>query len=263
MSTGTGMSELLDAWERALPERPIGRALALLAATSGVDADRLAALSLGQRDRLLFGLRERLFGTRLASLAGCPSCAETVEFSFDTRDLLAAADADAAAAPAAPAEPHAAASDGDGGAARRLVVGEYEVVYRCLTSADLLAAGTLAEADAARDGLLERCVLRALRANEPLAARELPAPVRDALADAMAAADPQADLQINLSCKACGAVWQTAFDVVGYLWSEIDAWAQRMLAEIHTLALRYGWSESAILSMSTRRRQTYLSFGDA
>ena len=101
------------------------------------------------------------------------------------------------------------------------MVGQYEVVYRCLTSADLLAVGAIGEIDAAHDSLIARCVLHARCANEPLGARELPAPIRDALVEAMAAADPQADLQINLSCEACGAVWQTAFDVVGYLWSEL------------------------------------------
>jgi len=48
------------------------------------------------------------------------------------------------------------------------------------------------------------------------------------------------------------------FDILTYLWSEIEDWAQRLLLEVHTLALAYGWSERDILAMSPRRRRLYL-----
>jgi len=246
-----GVSDLLDAWERALPERPVVRALALLAATSGVGTGELAELSLGERDRLLFALRERLFGTRLTSLASCPSCAETVELACETGDLAIASDQP---------EPPAAAADAP---AMRLVALEHEVVYRRLNSADLLALHPDDDPAAARRRLIDRCILGATRSGAPLGTDELPAEVRSAAALAMAAADAQADVQLNLSCPSCGAEWQAAFDIGGYLWREVEAWAQRTLVEVHKLASRYGWSESAILSMSPWRRQIYLGFEDA
>ncbi len=245
-----GVSDLLDAWEQALPERPVARALALLAATSGVDAGDLAELSLGERDRLLFALRERLFGTRLSSLATCPGCAETVELACETGDLAIASDE---------SEPPTAAT----GRAMRLVDREHEVVYRRLTSADLLALHPKDDPEVGRRQLIDRCILGATRAGAPLGTDELPAAVRDAAIEAMAVADAQADVQINLSCPACGTAWQAVFDIAGYLWSEVEAWAQRILVEVHKLASRYGWTESAILSMTPWRRQIYLSFEDA
>jgi hypothetical protein len=247
-----GVSVLLDAWERALPERPVGRALALLAASSGVSAGELAELSLGERDRLLFALRERLFGTRLSSLATCPRCAETVELSCDTADLIVARDGrdlvDGAESDAQPMQ---------------LDAHDHEVVCRRLTSADLLALRPGEDLAAARSRLLGRCILTASRAGAPVGAADLPDEVRDAVAAALADGDPQADVQLDLTCAECGAEWKAAFDIAGYLWREIEAWAHRTLLEIHTLAARYGWSESAILSMSAWRRQVYLGFEDA
>lgn len=243
-----GVSDLLDAWERAMPERPVGRALALLAAASGVGAEELAELSLGERDRLLFALRERLFGTRLSSLATCPSCAETVELACSTGDLAVASDE---------------LGQPTDAAALRLVALDHEILYRRLTSADLLALPPDDDLESARRRLIDRCMLSATRAGAPLGAEDLPAEVRDAMEEAMALADEQADVQINLTCPACGAARQAAFDIAGYLWKEIEAWAERILAEVDKLASRYGWSESAILSMSAWRRQMYASFGGA
>jgi hypothetical protein len=42
------------------------------------------------------------------------------------------------------------------------------------------------------------------------------------------------------------------------VWRELDEWAERTLHEIHVIASNYGWSESEILELSARRRQTYV-----
>ena len=39
---------------------------------------------------------------------------------------------------------------------------------------------------------------------------------------------------------------------------EVAAAARRLMADIHELASAYGWSEAAIVSMSTARRAAYL-----
>jgi hypothetical protein len=79
------------------------------------------------------------------------------------------------------------------------------------------------------------------------------------LAEHIAAADPQADITLDLSCPACGHAWQVLFDIVAFLWSEITAQAQRLLLDVHQLARLYHWPESEILSMSSLRRQYYLN----
>ena len=74
----------------------------------------------------------------------------------------------------------------------------------------------------------------------------------------MAEVDPQANLQLDLSCPACGHRWQVLFDIGSFFWSELNAWAQRLLAEVHVLASAYGWREADILNLSPSRRQFYL-----
>ena len=49
-----------------------------------------------------------------------------------------------------------------------------------------------------------------------------------------------------------------ALDIASFVWSEIHAWAIRLLHDVHALALAYGWREVDILTMSPWRRQAYL-----
>jgi hypothetical protein len=87
----------------------------------------------------------------------------------------------------------------------------------------------------------------------------LPAAVVDAVAKEMAEADPQADVQVAVACPMCGHRGRATFDIVSFLWSEVDAWACRILREVHTLASAYGWCERDILALSPVRRQFYLA----
>ena len=67
-----------------------------------------------------------------------------------------------------------------------------------------------------------------------------------------------ANLTISATCPACGNKWEIIFDIVSYLWGEINAWAVRTMHEIHLLAATYGWREADILALSAWRRQRYL-----
>jgi hypothetical protein len=75
----------------------------------------------------------------------------------------------------------------------------------------------------------------------------------------MAKADPLADIQLALSCPFCGLGWKAAFDIVSFLWREIESLAGRLLRDVHTLAFAYGWHERDILALSPMRRQFYLA----
>jgi hypothetical protein len=87
----------------------------------------------------------------------------------------------------------------------------------------------------------------------------LPVAVISEVISRMAEADPQADMEVELSCPSCGQRWQALFDIESFFWSEISAWAQRILSEVHVLARAYGWSETQILDLSPWRRQVYLN----
>jgi hypothetical protein len=74
----------------------------------------------------------------------------------------------------------------------------------------------------------------------------------------MEEADPLADIQIRLSCPCCEHRWRASFDIVSFIWTEIEVWVRRVVSDVHTLATAYGWSEREILSLSPLRRQMYL-----
>jgi hypothetical protein len=237
-------AELLSIWERGQDEPPVRRALALLAAACPeTPADELARLGIGRRDRLLLELRERTFGPRLVSVAVCPACGERLEVQLAVQDLLAQA---------------TAGEDGEE-APLGLAEAGWEVRFRLPHSLDLLSLAGSADAGEARRRLLAACLLAALSpGGEEASADTLPDEVLQAVSARMAAADPLADLELALTCPACGHAWPALFDIVSFFWTEIDAWVQLLLREIHVLAGAYGWREADILALSPRRRRAYL-----
>ncbi len=134
----------------------------------------------------------------------------------------------------------------------------WALAFRLPTSRDLAALDGLPPGADPRAALLQRCVLSAWHDGAEQPASALPAEVQGALVECMAEADPQADVQLNLTCPACGECWQAGYDVVTYLWAEIDTAARGLLSEVHVLASVYGWAEADILAMGARRRQRYL-----
>ena len=236
-------AHLLDVWERGRARTPVERAVLLLcAACPESDFEAIAGLPVGRRDGLLLTLRDWTFGSDLTGLLECPACGQRVEVSFRSDAIRAGVGAELADA----AEPLTLTADA------------IEVQFRLPNSRDLMAFPAGDDVDSARRLLIQRCVVSARRGSEPIAASELPPSVVTETASRMAHADPQADVQLDLRCPACGTAWQAAFDMPAYFWNEIDAWAQRTLGEVHVLARAYGWRESDILALSPGRRRLYL-----
>src|ERR1051325_1179032 len=233
-------AELLSVWELASHQSAGQRCLALLAACSAdASPEELAQLSIGQSDARLLSLRERTFGPQLAAIATCPACGEALEFAVNVADIRS------------PPPAHTNAQF-------EIEREDYAVQFRLPNNIDISTLDPDAVPQNNRQCLLSRCVLAARRAGADVAAADLPLDVVTAIADRMAEADPQADVQFALSCPACGHHWAAPFDIGSFLWSELDTRAVRLLNDVHTLASAYSWSEADILSMSPIRRQTYL-----
>ena len=231
---------LFAAWERGLPQDPVQRALTLLTtAWPERSADEWASTTIGERDEYLLRLRDEMFGSEIEATTACAACSERLVLSFTTHSIRAAP-------PALPEK------DGR----FRLRLSGYQIAYRLPTSADLIAVTENPEGSG-REILLRRCV-DVSRNEQPVDPSQLPERVLKQLIKRMAAADPQAEVQIQLACPACEHRRSVVFDILSYLWSEIDDWAHRLLIEVHALASAYGWSETAIMTMSARRRNLYL-----
>lgn len=174
----------------------------------------------------LLGLYEQLTGPELAGTATCPGCDAIVEFTVEISALLALESGIVV-------EPvhldHAGA----------------ELNCRPISYGDLVAASSAPDAVTA---LLERCV------DGPV-----PAAARAVVSDTLAAADPLAEVQLDLACPDCGAEVRAELDVITFTWSRIVAGAEALLSEVDVLARVYSWSESEILALSPGRRRRFVA----
>jgi len=236
-------AELMQAWERGSEASAAARSLHLLSASCDeLDGEALLHLPLGRHDALLLQMHTRLFGRRLDSVAACPACGAPVEAEFDAQ-ALRLEEHEAQDGLSAALELHSSAHD-------------VRVRFRLANGGDLIALQTCTDVAQARRLLIERCVIDIDGIDAGASA--MPESLQAELAQAMAEADPQADLQLAFRCPDCAHDWQPTFDIAQFLWQELHAWALRMLRDIDTLARHYHWSEADILAMTPRRRQAYL-----
>ncbi|MBX9403077.1 hypothetical protein K4L06_17345 [Lysobacter sp. BMK333-48F3] len=238
---------LLRAWECAHAASAAERALHLLAAVwPQYDRSYWSRLALGDRDACLLLLQQGLFGGQLRTVAACPACGERLESGFRADELCPLPSR-------LPTPPEPA----------WLAHRRYRIEYRPPCSDDVIDLDPRRSAEENVARLLQRCVLSARDGDAPVAVDTLPATLRKRLIAAMAELDPQADLQLTIACPACQHRWQAALDVAGYLWEELDDWAQDLLSEVHVLARHYAWSERDILAMTPVRRRFYLDLVQA
>lgn len=251
--------DLLAAWERGLSQTSAHRLITLLAAVyPQLAEEQLLKLPLGRRDALALEARARLFGAQLVSLATCPACNERLELNINVSDIQI--------------DPHispssqllADLSNVDESLAPATLVCEldgYRLGFRLPDSRDLILTETSHSAEDAHQLLLNRCFISATSSKSPKRSYtllELPEELLAKMETAMSEADPQANVQLDLSCPACAHKWLAAFDIASFLAKEVHAWAQRILAEVHLLAKAYCWHEADILAMSPTRRRLYL-----
>lgn len=233
-------ARLLKVWESGTAQNAAVRGLLLLSAARPSEAEEsLQELSVGSGDAVLLSLREKLFGRELQCLATCSACGEPVELTFAVDDIRTVHVRD--------------------GSSHRVGVHGCSVQFRVPTVADLLAIAGGTDGDAAERQLLTRCILQACdERGSSVRVEDLPPDLIESIEQRMSEVDAQADVDLDVACPACDEHTSAQFDIVGYLWAEIDAWARATLGEIHVLASAYGWTETQILELDAVRRRTYL-----
>jgi T4 bacteriophage base plate protein len=234
-------ADMLQIWEIGQRQHPIDRALTLLSfALPNQPMETLVRLTIGQRDAYLLTLREITLGSKLEGFAACPHCQERLEFTLNVGDIRVVE-------PIPTIAPE-----------QSLRLDDLELRFSLPNSQDLSAILGCSDLDTARHLLAQRCIHQVSRDGVLMEKTEVSAAVLSEVSDRMAAADPQAEVLLDLTCPACQHTWQILFDIVTFFWAELGVQAKRLLQEVHTLARFYGWREADILSMSTLRRQSYL-----
>lgn len=236
-------SLLLHAWESGQGQSPAEQALCLL--QYGYPERPLAqllSLSVGERDALLFALREQSFGPNLQGAARCPQCRQQSQFSVPLAALRVPM-------PVAAAQTFVLHHE------------SLRIAYRLPRVADLRQAARLADVDAVRAFLIRSCIVSVSRDGDesPLSVQDvLSESLEQALATAMTAHDPQSEVLLSLCCAHCGQAWSALLDIVRFVWTELSAQAERLMSQVDVLARAYGWTESEILQLGPARRRRYL-----
>lgn len=233
-------ADILEISELGLAKSLPARAVLLLARACPEESwESLAKLNIGERDGRLLSLRQWTFGNRLQGLTNCPACQLPLSLEVDIESIRSG---ERATTP----NKHTFSLEG------------YDVSFRLPNTEDLLAVMESKEGDVQSSSFLERCLVEARCGTQSILAPELPPTLRDEITRRMEVADPQADLQLAVSCPSCGHSWRAPFDIVSFFWNEITGLARQLLFEVHALASAYGWSEEEILRMSSWRREMYL-----
>ncbi|MBO9621266.1 MAG: hypothetical protein J7500_01005 [Sphingomonas sp.] len=204
---------------------PLDQAVLLAATLDGVSAAAAADMPVDRRDRLLIDARMATFGRQIGFFARCPHCGEGNEADFDLGALPEAAPA-------------------QGVAAR---VGGREVLLRAPTSAAIARAVLAARPDL----LIDEIAGGDADPDDP--------EWREAVERALAGAFPLLDIRFELTCSGCETMFDTRFDIVPWLWREIESIAARTIDTVDRLARAYGWTEREILALSPARRGLYLA----
>ena len=228
--------ELVEGGTALLPAERVTALLARSVEVDGDSGDTLArALSAGDRAELLLQLRRLLCGEALECVLSCPhpDCGEQLELSLQVTDLLAER------------EPLS-------GPVHELRVAGERVVFRLPTGGDeeQAARRALADPEAAVAELLAACLVET---PDPA-----PAELAEAVAEEMAALDPQADVLLSLVCPECEREGTVPFDPAAYLFAELAGRVRRLEREVHVLASWYGWSEQEIVALPPERRSRYI-----
>jgi uncharacterized protein (UPF0212 family) len=247
-------TSLLYLWEQIFNKPSFQRALILLsAACPELPPEKLERLSLGERDYLLFRLREQIFGPNLVAKTDCPECDESLEMTLVTNEIYKSF----------ASNPKIVKKSKANNNEKSFRVAGYSISCRLPDSLDLAAVSECENELESFRLLLQRCIIAIKKKNKETNVGELHDKAIRAIVDKIGKADPVADVLISLNCPSCEHRWKVVFDIVSFLLSEIDAWAQRTLYEVFILASKFGWNESDILSMSAWRRQYYMEMHSA
>lgn len=221
--------DFINLWERGVGLHHLDLGLLLLsAALPDMSCEMLGDWPLGQRNIALTEAQCAWFGSDLRGLTACPQCNEKLEFEMDGSALLKNG--------AKPGDP--------------ITVKGH--VFRLPTTRDLAQVALQTDARLAGLQLVENCRMSGGEAID------WPDEDLSEIGERMASADPMAEIRLNFVCARCNHHWDETLDIVAFLWVGVEARAKRLLLEIHTLALAYGWTEPQIFSLSDQRRRTYL-----
>lgn len=198
-------------------------------------------LSIGQRDTRLLQLRKYLFGSTLHNTTICPECNTKMEWDMDLQDLIIQE-----------------VDNSEFSLEHTIEVDNFKIRFRLPNSKDILMILSKDDDKSKSNALINNCILEIKAINSNNKIKSIPKKIIRTLAEKIPELDPAADIRMNITCPSCENRWMVVFDIMSYLWWEIDNWVQKTLQEVYILASAFGWSEKDILNMDAERRHIYI-----
>jgi len=219
----------------ALTTALLARCVQRVGPCDDVNPQVVRSLSVGDREALLLHLRNLTLGRSMSCVVQCPAgdCGAKLDATVDIQDLLLGPYADFPAV-------HEAKLRQDGE--------ECQVRFRLPTGADQEEVAEQGHTDpqAAAEMLVERCLETTQVLSPGLQAQ---------LSRVMAQLDPQAEIELQLTCPDCGAEFSALLDAGTFLVQELTGNDDLLHREMHLLALCYHWSPADILAMPSPDRR--------
>src|SRR6266446_7167904 len=220
---GLSPGDCLALWESGHRLHPLDQALlAIQAAFPETRKESVVDWPLGRRNRALAELRCACFGRWIRGWSACEACGEKVEFTLD------------GAAIGDNATPSSDAT---------VQVGERS--FRLPSSRDLAQLTTEADPTRAAVRLLELCSVSTVGSKAAQVEQVPWLPSEEELelvGEKISEADPLGEILLHFDCPVCGHSFDQALDLSLFLWSEIEGRAKKLLLDVYTLALCFGWS---------------------
>ncbi len=236
-------ADFLTLWEDGQRLHSLDRGLLAIQALFPERAgESVADWPLGRRNQALAQLHAECFGTALQGWTVCDRCGEKMEFAVDCRSLIE--------------------RQREGSSAPIVFKGR---AFRVPNSRDLARIAGERDTDAAALRLRDSCRIEDARKDEDDSGLSMAwsGEELEELGDKMILADPLAEIALAFECPTCKSASEEAIDLPAFFWAELEAYARRLLREVHILAAAYGWSEDEILSLSDSRRAIYLRMVEA
>ena len=234
-------TDLLALWETGRSLHSLDQGVLAVEAASPEVTESIADWPLGRRNRALVELHGRVFGGSLRGWVACPECGEKMEFELDGRAISEGMPERAGAGQEAAVE----------------IDGER---FRLPTSRDLAAVVGETDATRAAQSLLKRLHATGgdTTGGDTWSGNTWSEAQVEAVGARLAEADPLAEIRLSFACPRCEVAFEETLDLPSFVWSEMETRVRRLLAEVHALALAYGWSEAEVLRLSPARREIYL-----
>lgn len=189
-------------------------------------------LTAADRDRLLAAIYRRAFGDRIVSTIACKSCATLFDISFSLTDLVSTLEKSCVSA-------------------EQLSDGRWKLhdgnTVRLPTGHDECDVATLPATEAARS-LYERCVGQGQETMQI-----------DRLGTVLEQLAPVMDLELDAKCPECSRHELVRFNMQTFLLQALRQERRQLRMDVHRLALAYGWSRDAILSLKRGDRRAHVS----